>query len=123
MRTVAFSPDGRWLAAAGEEGVVRVWDADTGKEIQRLRGHSGPVRAVAWSPPSQARRQRIASASEDQTVKLWDVAAAHETLTLRDTPTARLSVAFSPDGSLLASGGADGQLAVWEAVRAERVRP
>ena len=66
LRTVAFNPDGRWVAAAGEEGVVRVRDAVTGKEIQRLRGHAGPVRALAWSPPSQTRRQRIASASDDQ---------------------------------------------------------
>src|SRR5262249_48786134 len=47
---VAFSPDGRLLATGGEEHTVTIWDATTGRELQPLRGHTGDVFAVAFSP-------------------------------------------------------------------------
>ena len=47
---VAFSPDGRRLATGGEENTVKIWDVQTGQELQTLRGHSGDVYTVAFSP-------------------------------------------------------------------------
>jgi hypothetical protein len=64
---VAFSPDGLRLASAHPDGTVRLWDADTGKQLAVLQGHTGEVLAVAFSPDGS----RIASADKDGTVRLW----------------------------------------------------
>jgi RNA polymerase sigma factor (sigma-70 family) len=69
FRCAAFSPDGKRLATGHDDGVVRVWDAATGKELDRLPGHDGPVRVVAFSPDGRT----LASGGSDTTVLLWDV--------------------------------------------------
>jgi WD40 repeat protein len=68
----AFSPDDRWLATAGPDSAVRVWEVATAKLVLRLDGHLGPVTAVAFSPDGT----RLASASEDATALVWDLALA-----------------------------------------------
>jgi WD40 repeat protein len=46
---VSFSPDGRFLASGGEDGVVRVWDVGSGREVRRME-HGADVRSVSFSP-------------------------------------------------------------------------
>ncbi|HEY7314001.1 MAG TPA: serine/threonine-protein kinase [Gemmataceae bacterium] len=108
----AFSPDGRWLATAGEDTVVRVWDAATGQNLFRLRGHTDVVRGVAFHPDGL----RLASASEDGTLKIWDVLKGRELSTLR--PMGKFAVlrtaVFSPDGRRLASSSTTGTIYVWD---------
>jgi WD40 repeat protein len=66
---VAFSPDGRWLATAGEDTTVRIWDATSWEPRRTLRGHTGPVSSLVFIPQSR----RLVSGSRDHTVKVWDV--------------------------------------------------
>ena len=83
---------------------MKVWDAGTGQETLTLKGHTGWVRSVAFSPDGK----RLASAScRYRTVKVWDAATGQEILTLKGHTGFVLSVAFSPDGKRLASAGGE----------------
>jgi tetratricopeptide (TPR) repeat protein len=68
IRAVAYSPDGRTLASAGEDGTVKLWSTATGQELLTLPGHAGIVFQVAFSPDGQT----LASTGGDRTVRIWD---------------------------------------------------
>src|SRR5262249_19755297 len=71
VRSLAFSPDGKLLAASGElESQFVLWDAATGKEIRRWEGDRGDVRVLAFWRDGK----RLASGSSDTTILVWDVA-------------------------------------------------
>ena len=67
---VAFSPDGRWVATAGGDGVARAWDARTGLPITDALAHDGAVDDIRFSPDGRL----LATASADGRARLWDVA-------------------------------------------------
>jgi WD40 repeat protein len=109
---VAFSPDGKLLAEAGDEP-VRLWDVASGKlHGEPLTGHTDLVIDVEFSPDGEL----LSSAGYDGTVRLWDVATGKplgQPLTAHDNAGVT-GVAFSPDGKLLASAGEDGTVLLWD---------
>jgi WD40 repeat protein len=87
-----------------------LWRLCQGDARATLRGHSGPVRSIAF-----ARDGRIlASCSDDHTIKLWDIATRREIFTLRGHRAGVNSMAFCPDGTTLASGGDDKTVRLWD---------
>jgi serine/threonine-protein kinase len=113
VRGVCFSPDGKRLASASGDHMVRVWDARTGQEVWALKGHTSQVAGACFSPDGK----RLASASYDGTVRVWDWENAQEVLTLRVRGFSGLfvDVCFSPDGRRLASASEDQMVRLWDA--------
>ncbi len=95
-----WSPDGKRLAVAYENGKAKVWDAATGKELTEFAGHTTWLWDVTWSPDGK----RIASADANGIVKVWDAATGEEVMKFQ-APGTVLNVDWSPDGqSLIAAG-------------------
>jgi hypothetical protein len=76
-----------------------------------LRGHTGPITQIAWSPDGHL----LASASRDQSIRLWDAQTANLLHTLSDHSNSVYSVPWSPDGRLLASASDDHTIRLWDA--------
>ena len=109
---VAFSPDGRLLATASEDGTAGVWNPATGDCLHTLTGHTGlflSVKRVAFSPDGRL----LATASEDGTAGVWNPATGDCLHTLTGHTESVYGVAFSPDGRLLATASLDGTAGVW----------
>jgi WD40 repeat protein len=108
---IAFSPDGLQLATGSEENTVKVYDVQSGRALQTLRGHTADVHTVAFSPGDG---RRIASAGEDSTVKIWDARTGRLVRSFRGHAALVSSVAFSPDGRTLYSGSRDHTVKSWD---------
>jgi eukaryotic-like serine/threonine-protein kinase len=97
--SVAFSPDGQTVAAAGEDNAIGVWMIEDGRLLCSLEGHTNPARSIAFSPDGKY----LVSGSGDGTIRLWFVEDGAELYQAELDPIE--SVAFSPDGALIAAGG------------------
>lgn len=106
---VAFSPDGRLLASASADGLVRIHDPATGDAVRALAGHDDAVYAVAFSGDGAV----VATGSRDRTIRLWDTGSWRESATLRGHEGTVYSVRFSPDNDRLVSASQDGSVRTW----------
>jgi WD40 repeat protein len=122
VNAVAFSADGKILAAGASDDSVYIWHIQSGKQLKRLAGHSDDVMAVAFSPDSKM----LASSAVDGTVYLWDMSwdmSLWQVVKRLDGHLASANtVAFSPDGKYLASGGSDSIVYVWEVPSGKKVQ-
>jgi WD40 repeat protein len=106
---LAFSRDGKLLAAASFDGTARVWILASGEESLTLRPHAIVV-GVAFNPDGQL----LATSGTDGTVKIWNVSTGAEVRSLAGHLGTVARVAFSPDGKLLASAGFDNTARLWD---------
>ncbi len=90
---VACSPDGRWIAAANDDGTIGLWDARSGSPLRPLTGHTGAVTCLAFDTAGR----RLISGGVDGSVRLWDPNTGTEERVLRGPSRWPIqSVAFRP---------------------------
>jgi WD40 repeat protein len=124
IESVAFSPDGRYVAAGSDDTRAWLWDVENPQAPGRpLTGHGNYVYFVAFSPDGRT----LATASVDNTGRLWDVSNPTDPVPLGGpfltADNYVTSVAFSPDGRLLAAGGADSTIRLFDVTDPSAPRP
>jgi WD40 repeat protein len=134
IRSVAFSPDGRFALSGSDDGLVKLWDvtaAGRGKTFETATFRGGEM--VAFSPDG---RTALSGSREGNTLKLWDVAAGKEIRTIKLWDAAEgkevrisagymkrvISIAFSPDGRAALTGTNDGTLQLWDLSTGKEIR-
>jgi WD40 repeat protein len=130
VRSVAFSPDGHWIASGSFDKTVRVWNSETGEPVGLpLIGHTDSVNGVAFSPDGL----QLISGSGDCTIRIWSApskwqkpsqqitsihlsrhpSSSHDDrISLQGHPSV-VSTCCSPDGSLYAASTLEGQVSIW----------
>lgn len=110
VRSLTWHPAANRLAAASENGVIRIWNLDTKAEPTVLTGHDGIVSSIAWN----SNGRWLASGGYDSTIRIWDVQSGSCKHVLRHLYSV-YSVAWSPDGRWLASASEDRTVKIWDA--------
>ena len=118
VTSLAWSPNGKWLASASYDKTVQVWDATNGKQLSTYKEHRDRVNALVWSPNST----HLASASDDGTVRVWNALSGTLLVTYTGHNGPVNALAWSPVlsaygnalPSQIASAGTDKTVHIWD---------
>jgi WD40 repeat protein len=115
-KVASFSPDGKRIVSA-DWNTIRIWDAETGRELMELKGHTNFINTVAFSPEGK----RIVSGSDDYTIKIWDAQSGQELRSIAGSAGLVATVVYRPDGKQIISGSSDGTIRLWNADTGEEI--
>ena len=154
LRLPNFSPDGQFLATAGDDYLIHIWDLPSGKELTPLRGHGDWISHLVFLPDG-----KTLASSGGKTIRLWEVPTGKEIFVLNGpywnfacSPDGRIlamfdgksismldlstkkdvakikspddgvfSLVFSPDGKVLAAGGSQGVVHLWDVAQGNEI--
>ena len=108
--TISFSPDGQTLASGARDGVIRLWDTNTGQHKQSFTGRTDGISSISFGPDGSM----LATGNSNGTIHLWDAVTGGHKRTLTGHTDKVSSISFSPDGRTLATGSADKTVYLWD---------
>lgn len=106
---LVFSPDNKALATNGRDGTIRLWSAETGRELQWYDGHRDRTTCLAFSPDGRS----LVSGGTDHAVRVWEVHSGERMAEFTGHWGPITAVAFFPDGRGLVSASADSTVLSW----------
>merc|ERR1719305_2044465 len=127
VNAIRWDPSGTLLASCSDDHNVFVWQLGQSSPVYRFSDHTEEIYTIRWTPtgPSTSIPNapvRLASASFDSTVRLWDTEIGVCAFTLRNHTKKVYTIAFSPDGTMLASGSLGGQPNIWSVATGRLIR-
>lgn len=106
---LAFSPDGKWLVAAGDLGRVTMWDVAQRREVRTFKGHKSYVKAAVFSHDGR----RLITAGKDAAIWFWDVETGQQVMFLERHKQDVNALALRGDDGQMASASNDGTVVLW----------
>ena len=117
VRSIQFSPDGRWVVMASNDNTATVWETATGKPVGEPMRHENAVESAQFSPDGRW----VATASQDKTARVWDAATGKPVSAPMQHELLVWSAQFSPDGRWVVTASTDKTARVWEAATGKPV--
>jgi WD40 repeat protein/GAF domain-containing protein len=108
--SIAFSPNGQWLASGIDDKTVRLWDVKTGRRVRDLTGLRRSVIYIAFSPDGRY----LATGGDEKTIEIWDPASGERIYKLIGHKKLVYAAAFSSNGRWVASASADKTVKLWD---------
>jgi WD40 repeat protein len=105
-----WSSDATRILTASDDGMAKVWDANTGEELLTLSGHEASVRSAVWSPSGE----QILTSGGDGTARVWEAATGVELLALLGHTDTVGTAVWSPTGELIVTADWGGMVRVWD---------